>query len=153
METAERTFALGDLVTVKPDMFGSQVSTVQVFKITKVPHGAREVNYVADPHESGGRGVRGPAYAFEPYDPANPPKPVVGLPWEPPNLLDVGTIVRVKGARQIDPTVLYVVTGNSRDLKGNRLVKVGGDGGRYWKSIPTSRCEVIDPSRLYVAEV
>jgi len=141
---ATASLAVGDKVTIEPGNYPASVSTTQVFEITKVPRTAREFNYTAVP-VGGGRGVRGPAYVFKPFD-GTVPAPAA-LPYESP--LDLGVVVRVKGVPKINPTDLYVVFGTARDL-GNKLVKLGGDGNRYWRSIPTSKCEVVDVATITV---
>lgn len=145
MTTATQTrFQMGDLVTPVPGMFSVAMVNAGPYKITKVPVGPREKNYVAMPVEGNGRGIRAPGYALAPYDNEAPARHADGgLVF-----LDVGTVVTVEHPK-FKPADLYVVIGSSRK-GGNRLVKLGGDGGRYWPSIPTTLCTVVDPESITV---
>lgn len=138
-------FKMGDVVTVAPGVFAERVSTMLPYEITKVPTRSNEVNYVATP-KGGGRGVRAPAYAFVKFEGGyNEAAVQRAVAYEIP--LDQGVVVTVNHPKL--GTHLYVCTGTSRDGRTNRLVKLGGDGGRYWR-IPTRLCTVVDVELLKV---
>jgi hypothetical protein len=140
------TFHPGDRVTISPDAgFGPSVDLSAVYVIRTVPRGANGVNYTADP-EQGGRGVRAPGYAFVAFDGTPPAKhaPIASVPS-----IEAGNIVTVKHPK-IAAGQLYVVLGPARKAGGTKIVKLGGDGGRYWPSMPTRLLTVIDPSTIRV---
>lgn len=131
--TATATLNVGDKVTVAAGMFAS-VSPSQVFEIVKAPRTAREVNYTAQPI-GGGRGVRGPAYVFVPFDGTEPTTPTATTePWVAP--LGIGVVVTVNHPK-FNANDLYVVLGVS-SKGGNKIAKLGGDNDRYWPSISPS---------------
>lgn len=136
---ATATFNTGDLVTLDPAHFPGL--TGRVFQIEKVPAGARGVNYIAQPVDGIGRGVKAPAYCFTAYDPDAPAVPVALPDYTPAP--SPGTVVRVTGIAKIDPNTLYVVLGEARQINHTKLVKMGGDNGRYWPRIPTARLTVL----------
>lgn len=138
MTTETDTFKEGDLVTPRADLFSGSVPS-GVFAITKVPSGAREVNYIAKPYNTetkevveNGRGLRAPAYAFSRY---NPMQPVMATFDFPPA---DGTIIKLNAGmlRQADPKAYYVVLGPSRK-GGVKVTLLGGDPtGRYYPHVP-----------------
>ncbi|WP_448812133.1 hypothetical protein [Agromyces bauzanensis] len=142
--TPRRALSVGDKVTIAPGLFPASVSTTQVFEITKVPTRANEVNYVASPVD-GGRGVRAQAFAFIPFE-GEAEAPEVAGRREFAVPLTMGTVVTVTHP-QFNPDDLYVVLAAARD-GGNRLTRLGGENDRYWKSIPTGLCTVVDPRGL-----
>ena len=60
------------------------------------------------------------------------------MTWEPP--LVIGTLVRFKDE-------LYVVMAQNRNER-YRIVKLGGDGGKYYTNVLRSQMEVVDPATL-----
>jgi hypothetical protein len=139
--TENRTYAVGDLVVPNPDAGWSRSMLGKTYRISKVPVGARGVNYTADASD-GGRGLRGPADAFLPAD-AAPTVTAVPVPVYEPTP-PVGTVVTVTGVAKINPRDLYVVTAESRKPNCVRLSRLGGgDGSRYWPSIPVRLCTVV----------
>lgn len=131
---------VGDIVVPNPAAgWGPSAVGVRCV-VTRVPRRTNEVNFVVDPCDAdgnampGARGFKGRASAFvpasghettgttaartadvEPYVP-NPP---------------LASLVRPQPGHSI-PDGLYVVTGNI-DSQRVRIIRVGGDGGRYWK--------------------
>lgn len=148
---SEFKFKVGDLFTVDPALYPAQCHGV-VYRVESLPKGAKGVNYVGKPADGEGRGVRAPEYAMRPHDASAPaPEPTIGRPYVP--LPEIATIVRVHGIRNIDPHDLYVVTGYpQRRVDAVRLIKVGGENGRYWKAVPLTALEVIEPSRIKVED-
>lgn len=147
--TQNRTFARGDEVTADPALFGPGVAGI-VYVIEKVPTGARGVNYVARPKGNPtGRGVRAPGYALRPYDPATDPAPRPVIECLPTPTL--GSVVTVTGMRQEADGTLFVVLGDAKKPNAVRLVRLGGDNGRYYPSIHVSRLTVVDPATIRLA--
>lgn len=90
-----------------------------VYKITKRPARANEVNYVAKPASGVGRGLRGPAWAFARHDgPAPEIAPVVNI--------RCGTVVRVLGKDG-----LFVVTKIDPAGTEATVLHLNGDGTGY----------------------
>lgn len=147
-ESLTRTFAIGDEVTADPALFGAGVAGI-VYVIAKVPVGARGVNYVARPKGNPtGRGVKGPAYALRPYDPTAPAAAATVIPYIPTP--EMGTVVTVTGLRDEKDGALFVVLGDAKKPNAVRLVRLGGDNGRYYPAIPVTRVTVVDPARIVV---
>lgn len=142
---------VGDLVVPNPSAYPANIHGV-VFKIVKLPVGARGVNYVCERADGTGRGLRGPAWALLPHDPAAVPastvpgRVVTAIPILP--IPDVGAVVLVKGVRKIDPKTPYVVTAESRKPNCVRLTRLGGEDGRYWPSVPVENVTVISLADL-----
>lgn len=146
-----KTFKVGDYVTVDPNAgFAAHFNGV-LFRITKEPVGARGVNYIAERADGvQGRGIKGPASALLPADPDAPRKSAYEVLVEQieatPN---VGTVVTVSNVAKINPRHLYVVTAESRKPGCVRLSKLGGgDGSRYWPSIPVANITVVPLSEV-----
>lgn len=151
-ESTTQLYVVGDLVKPAPNAGWPQHMLNQVFVVEKVPAGARGVNYTVKPQNGVGRGARGPEDAFVPYDPDAPAPLVEEMPYIP--LPDIGTLCRVKPTvRGPEPGALYVVTGYpQKRIDAVRLVKLGGENGRYWRAIPLTAIEIIDPARLRFRE-
>lgn len=132
---------VNDLVVIDDAFAPGHVAGV-VFRVTKV----NKVTVDLEP-VTGGRGVRtGMAVRLatdEEIAAGNAAATVV--PLTP--LLAEGNIVTVTGSRKIPADALYVVLRVSADAAVN-LVKVGGDGGRYWSKVPASMCTIVDPARI-----
>jgi hypothetical protein len=62
--------------------------------------------------------------------------------------LVAGSVVEIAGGRI--PDGLYVVLAETA-LDRYRVAKLGGDAGRYWRSVDGSRMTVVDVSRITVA--
>lgn len=143
-----RKFQVGDLFTVDPALYPAQCHGV-VYRVESLPKGANGVNYKGLPVDGSGRGVRAPEYAMRPHDPNEQQQ-------ERPKYLplpEIAAVVRVNGVRGINPSDLYVVTGYpSNRMNAVRLMRLGGEGGRYWKAIPVSALEVVDPDRIVVKD-
>lgn len=149
MTDSSKFFLPGDLVTADPALFGPSVHGT-VFKVTGVPQGARGVNYTAKPVDpetgefTGGRGLKGRGDSLVAYDPANPPsKHGVPLVLTPP----MGSVVTVR-LRNIDPATLFVVLGDARQANCVKLVRLGGDNGRYYPRVPVSTVTVVPLANL-----
>lgn len=146
------TFKVGDLVTTSQAHYSS-VRPGDVFKVEKAPTGARQVNYIVKPVDPatgdlipGARGLKGPAYVFTKYDPANPPAAVETVAFVPVPV--AGTAVTVSGLPKINPDDLYIVMGyGSRDACA-KLVKLHGDGGRYWPNVPVAALTVVEREQI-----
>lgn len=149
---------IGDLVTPDPAAYGPGVRG-KVYEIVKVPRTAREVNYTARPQgDPNGRGIKGPAWALLPHDPATTTTTATGVTMVPIPVYvptpEAGTLVRVTGVPKINPTDLYVVQGDARNAAAAvKIVKLGGEGGRYWPKIPVARLTVIPVSALTVGDL
>lgn len=46
---------------------------------------------------------------------------------------------------------MYVVLGEGRELNRWKIVKLGGDNGRYWPKVPREFLTVVDPATLTLA--
>ncbi len=133
MTTTTQVWKLDDRVHPAPGMFSASVNTADVYRIVKCPTRSNEVNYRAEPvTRPGAPALRAGGWAFVPADgaPAKAVPPVEVVDRFP----DVGAIVWVSHPK-FQKTDLYVVLGYSRS-GGCKLVKLGGENGRYWPSIP-----------------
>lgn len=147
-------YNVGDRFTVRPDLFPRGCHGV-VYVVTSVPKGSRGVNYTGAPADGVGRGVRAPEYAMRPYvegeQPEPEPSPLATLAAMP----DVGALVTVKSdapTRSVPKGPLYIVLGAARNhIDAVRLVRLGGDGGRYYTRVPVAWLTVIDPTTVRVA--
>lgn len=155
-DTATRSFKVGDEVVADPNA-GWQAGVLgRVYVISKVPTGRNGVNYIATAND-GGKGLRargsmllpapagGASAALESaYKALTTTVEYVPLPT-------MGTVVTVSGISKIAPTALYVVLGESASrTKPNcvKLVRLGGEGGRYWPAIPAKNLTVVDAGTL-----
>jgi hypothetical protein len=144
IDTMTRTFQVNDEVTV----VGDRGRFPGVYVITKVPVGARGVNYTAKPkNDPTGRGLRAEGQFFTAHIPGAEPVRAVLRPYVPAP--STGAVITISGIRKIDPTTLYVVLGEGRGRdNGVRAARLGGDGGRYYTSIPVANVTVVDPTTL-----
>ena len=148
-QTIIKTLALGQEVTVDAAAFGRRFPGV--FIITKVPHGARGVNYVAKPKDNlVGMGVRGPAEVFLAHETGTPapdlfaPVPYVHVPC-------AGTVVAASGLRGVADGTLFVILGQARVAGAAKIVRLGGENGRYYPSVAMSKLTVVDSGAITVA--
>lgn len=95
-------------------------------------------NVVIVPVGGGRRSRVNPAFLVEVESPTAAVAETV--PYEPP--LFVGQVVRYVGPGTRIPRVLYVVIGDS--ATGYRLAKLGGNNGKYWRSVPQKHLQVVD---------
>jgi hypothetical protein len=126
---SENSFVVGDKVIINP-LYTSEDLKDRVFTVMK----KARVNYVLDPVDGIGPGVRANPAMLQPAPQALLDKPIVSVAK-----LCVGDMVRVKAPSNIDPTTLFVVIANSTKLK---IAKLGGDDGRYW-TIPHTKLEKV----------
>lgn len=144
-----KTYKVGDLVVPDPAFWGDKASGV--YEVTKAPTRANEKNYVAKPVDAegnpqGGRGIRGPAYALNPYTPGQDTPNVTRIPLvaTPP----MGAVVKVT-LPNVNPETLFVVLGDGRQPNTVRLAYLGGHPeGRYYPKMPVAVCAVVDPATL-----
>lgn len=146
--TRPASYKVGDVVVVDGIGWPAQYRG-RAFRITKVPVGARGVNYTAEPVDGSGRGIKAAAYQLLPNGhPTEVNLPPTVLPAYVP-LPEVGAVVAVKGIRNLDAHTLYVVQGAARNhFDAVKLVRLGGEGGRYWPAIPVKNVEVIPVSEI-----
>ena len=120
-----------------------------MYVITKVPSGAREVNYVAKrkdaPHLPG---VKGRADVFVPV-PANGtsgPEAFM-IPFVPAP--DAGALLRAKaGHPRFKEGSLWICLGETP--KGIKVAQFGGDGGRYYTSVSAKSFDVVAVENVIV---
>lgn len=157
-------FQTGDLFTVDPALYPAACHG-QVYQVIKVPTGARQVNYTGKPVRKVGDtwelmpapGVKARAENMTKVDRDTEPAPYsdgarVATVVEYKPLPDVGALVRIGPSHGNLPAGLFVVLGDSRKPNAVRLAKLGGDGGRYWPSVPVDWCTVIDPARVRIED-
>jgi hypothetical protein len=148
VENAQKLFKVGDLVTIDPEAY-SAGAIRGVYRVRKVPVG-NGYNYTCD-SVLGGRGVKAAPYSMTKFDGTE----ADAKTWlsDGVRVLDpsefalppaTGTVVTVKGVRTITEGVPYVVTGESRK-GGAKLVRLGGDNGRYFPHIPVKYLRVLSP--------
>jgi len=122
-------FKVGDKVKIRPDVAGRFYGIT--FTVDKIL--PKNVD-LSSPHAP--RGLRTKPHFLVPAD---APDADVQVPtWEPP--LVVGTLVRFKNE-------LYVVLAQNRNER-YRIVKLGGDGGKYYTNVIRSHMDVVDPATL-----
>jgi len=147
------SFNIGDEVTANEQMFGRGTLGV-VYVITKVPVGARGINYVAKPKDNPtGRGIRAPFAGMVAHQAGTPAPSVIPIPYEPyVQSPPPGAVVTIAGVRGVSPTDLMVVLGDSRSVRNAvRLTRIGGDGGRYFKAVPLANLTIVNPSTIRIA--
>jgi hypothetical protein len=115
-----------------------------VWKVRTQPAGARGVNYTLDNISTpGARGLKAPEHVLTAFDgteeDARDPEKIAARQraayvqaFVPAP--EVGAVVTVDNPR-IDARLLFVVMADKGD--GVKLVRLGGDGGRYYPNIPT----------------
>lgn len=147
------SFQIGDLVAVRRDLaVGTQHAGV-VYRVTKLPAGARGVNYVlANESNPTGRGLRAAADQLEAHDPDATPTTgarVTVFDLDTTPIPESGSVVKIEGPGwREDASVLWVVLSESRKggVKVTRLG--GGSAGRYYPHVPMALVTVIPLSDL-----
>ena len=147
-------FAVGDKFTVDPDA-GFPASCIGVvYAVTHVPTGKRQINYQGTPVDGRGRGVRAPEWTMRRYVEGETPLPSRAEAYVPPPT--AGALVRIKPdapSTSVPKGVLFVVMGPARNhLDAVKLVRLGGDGGRYWPRVPNAWLDVLDASRVRLTQ-
>jgi hypothetical protein len=141
---SEHRFRVGDRVVVAPDVARAAHRGV-VYRVTRL----LPVNIVAEPVD-GGRPIRVNPMHLRPAPDGDSAPPataaVAGVPYEAP--LDQGTLVTVAGPGwKQPPGELYVVLRDNGHGRAS-IVKLGGNGGRYWTGVSRRLLTVIDPGRV-----
>ena len=104
------------------------------------------VNVLLTP-EHGGRGLNVAPEYIAPEGSTGDLHPTRMVEYRKP--LDAGTLVEWDGGRRPGAAGLYVVTKDNGDTAN--IVRLGGEGGRYWR-IPGARgLTVVDVARVTVA--
>jgi hypothetical protein len=134
-------YRVGDFVMVA-GMYARPRDRGVIYRVTKV----MPVNIVAEPVH-GGRPIKGKPDLFVPAPAdAHTSATVSTIAYQAP--LSCGEVVTVAGPGWRQPAEqLYVVLRESPDGKV-KLARLGGEGGRYWPSIPRSMVTVVDPTRI-----
>lgn len=144
IDTETRAFTKGDRVVIAPDFARAKDKGV-VYVIEKEPVGARGVNYVAQPL-AGGQGVKAPGYMFVPATEDQIARAEALAPEG--KTPEIGSVVSVKHPGMDG---FFVVLGVATRKAGCfKIARLGGDGGRYYSSIPGSLMTVIDPATITV---
>jgi hypothetical protein len=141
MNSTGRTYNRNDLVTLD-SLFQRPGDAGKVWKVTKAPTARNQVNYLIEP-VNGGVGLRVKGYMLQPATEAEQAAAkaiAAAVPLLEP--LHAGQVVTVTGHSKVTPTDRYVVLGQKADDKV-KLVKLGGEGGRYWPSIPRTLLTVV----------
>ncbi|NAZ84634.1 hypothetical protein [Kineococcus indalonis] len=144
LPTFAKDHSIGDLVTLHPDYVGGKHDTNRVYEITKRPSRAGERNYTGTPLD-GGQGLRGAAQLWKPYTgdaAAARAAAAANTVVEP----DKGAVVTIDGPTSYPDGTRFVVF-DVRERKA-RLIKLGGDGGRYLRNVAVTRLRIVDPSTL-----
>lgn len=130
-------FQIGDIVRLNPDAGWTETSLHVLYEVTKVPSGSRQVNYQVTPL-GGGRGAKGPANAFLSAGGHIAPSSTYPDYVPAPTM---GSVVTTT-AHGVKPGN-YVVLGEARKPNHVKLVKLGGDNGRYYPAVPTRSCTAV----------
>jgi hypothetical protein len=136
--TATSVFFLDDLVTVHPAARG-KLPADAVYRVVATPGGSR-TKYLVENVADGSR-ISGHPGAFVRHE---GPAPEAAAPLAP---LQVGAVVRAEAGHKLDPAALYVVLGTKAD-GGVKLVRLGGEGGRYWPSVRRRWLTEVDAAPL-----
>lgn len=133
MSDIDTMFKVGDKVKLRSDVAGRWHGiTFTIDKFLK-----KNVD-LSSPHAP--KGLRAPLHFLVPADQA---AEVATIPFEPS--LPQGTLVMFQGK-------LYVVIAQNARSGRYRIVKLGGDGGRYYTNVVRSHMTVIDPVRVKIDE-
>ncbi|MFC9553623.1 hypothetical protein ACFTWF_22475 [Rhodococcus sp. NPDC056960] len=126
---SKNEFQTGDKVIIDP-LFATKDMKNRVFEVKR----RLKVNYELTPLDGIGHGVRAQPEVLIPAPEELLAKPIIAVAP-----LSIGNTVRVKRARNIDPTTLFVVLSNGSKVK---ITELGGDDGRYW-TVPRSVLEKV----------
>lgn len=136
MNTDHATHKIGDLVRISDD-YATAATRGRIFRVTKF----LKVNIVAEPVE-GGRSIKGNPDLFVAVSESETAK-VTTIPFTP--LLYVGQVVQVAGGsgwrEPKDRFFVVIREGNDGKVK---IVRLGGDDGRYWPGVPKTWLKVVD---------
>ncbi len=122
-------FQAGDRVIIDPVVANKDMKG-RVFEVVR----RLKVNYDVKPLDGVGPLVRAQPEVLLPAPAELLAKPIVAVAP-----LSTGSTVRVKRARNIDPTTLFVVLANGAKVK---IAELGGEDGRYW-NVPRSALEKV----------
>ncbi|MFV9456927.1 hypothetical protein ACNJ7E_26295 [Rhodococcus sp. NM-2] len=122
-------FQAGDRVIIDPVVANKDMKG-RVFEVVR----RLKVNYDVKPLDGVGPLVRAQPEVLLPAPAELLAKPIVVVAP-----LSTGSTVRVKRARNIDPTTLFVVLANGAKVK---IAELGGEDGRYW-NVPRSALEKV----------
>ena len=122
-------FQAGDRVIIDPVVANKDMKG-RVFEVVR----QLKVNYDLKPLDGVGPLVRAQPEVLLPAPAELLAKPIVAVAP-----LSTGSTVRVKRARNIDPTTLFVVLANGAKVK---IAELGGEDGRYW-NVPRSALEKV----------
>ncbi|CAG7642631.1 hypothetical protein SIM91_02360 [Rhodococcus opacus] len=123
------SFQAGDRVIIDPVVANKDMKG-RVFEVVR----RLKVNYDVKPLDGVGPLVRAQPEVLLPAPAELLAKPIVAVVP-----LSTGSTVRVKRARNIDPTTLFVVLANGAKVK---IAESGGEDGRYW-NVPRSALEKV----------
>lgn len=139
--------AVGDFVTISEDLRRPGNATdAKTWKVEKLPTGRARFIVLSDP--AGGRGMKCDGWMLRKATDAEEAAARALVPVE---RLHVGTVVRVSGPGWKQPAdTAYVVLGDAAKGGGMRLVVLGGDGGRYWPSVPRAFLTPVDAAAIIV---
>ncbi|MBC2637498.1 MULTISPECIES: hypothetical protein [unclassified Rhodococcus (in: high G+C Gram-positive bacteria)] len=122
-------FQAGDRVIIDPVVANKDMKG-RVFEVVR----RLKVNYDVKPLDGVGSLVRAQPEVLLPAPAELLAKPIVAVAP-----LSTGSTVRVKRARNIDPTTLFVVLADGAKVK---IAELGGEDGRYW-NVPRSALEKV----------
>ena len=126
---SKNIFQAGDRVIIDPVVANKDMKG-RVFEVVR----RLKVNYDVKPLDGVGPLVRAQPEVLLPAPAELLAKPIVAVAP-----LSTGSTVRVKRARNIDPTTLFVVLANGAKVK---IAELGGEDGRYW-NVPRSALEKV----------
>ncbi|MDV7246218.1 MULTISPECIES: hypothetical protein [Rhodococcus] len=126
---SKNIFQAGDRVIIDPVVANKDMKG-RVFEVVR----QLKVNYELKPLDGIGPGVRAQPEVLLPAPEDLLAKPIVAVAP-----LSTGSTVRVKQARNIDPTTLFVVLSNGAKVK---IAELGGEDGRYW-NVPRTALEKV----------
>lgn len=136
----DQTFAVGDKVRVSP-LVATAKQRDAVFEITAVPRGRNGVNYTVTPL-SGGIGLRGRAECFVLATDDEVARAQAHAEAVGPALV-AGQVVRAKPGASVEG--VFVVLGDAKKTRDcYRLARFGGDGGRYYASVPAASLALVE---------
>lgn len=115
-----------------------------MYEVAKLPVGARGVNYTLRAVDGASRGIRARAERLVDASTPLPTTPRGALVTPPAVDYLPGMLVTYR-SKGVDPTEPFVILRTSDGGLKASLVRIGGDGGQYYRGVSTRFLTLIDP--------